>query len=238
MLAKRFGRSLLAFFSALILSAVLLLTAIEINAFDLDFFRSEYVKLNTAEAIGISEPELMQTTELLLAYIKGEQQDLRIKAVIKGVERQVFNQREIDHMVDVQRLYAVAHWLRNSGIVMLFLFLGLLLFLTGRKFWQFLARGYLAGATVFLLFLGAIALAISRDFLWFWNNFHYLIFTNDLWILNPETDILIQMVPEQFFLDLVVRIIISFGLALLGLAALAGFYLYRKSKNSYKNIKV
>lgn len=232
MSANRFGVGLLAFLSAFILIIVLLLTSVELNAFDLGFFRSEYAKLNNAETIGMSEAELMRTTELLLAYIKGEQEDLRIKAVINGVERQVFNQREIDHMVDVQRLYAVAHGVRNAGLVVLLLLLGLLRFWTGRKFWQAFARGYLSGAAVFMILLGAVVLAISRDFLWFWNNFHYLIFTNDLWVLNPETDILIQMVPEQFFLDLVMRIIFVFGLGLLGLAGLAGFTLYKGGNNS------
>ena len=29
--------------------------------------------------------------------------------------------------------------------------------------------------------------------------FHGLLFTNDLWLLNPKTDLMIRMLPEQFF---------------------------------------
>lgn len=218
--------------SALVLLVVILLTAIEWHAFDLNFFHSEYRKLNSTEIIGISEQELMDSTRGLLAYIKGERDDLSIEAVIKGRQRPVFNQREIQHMADVQRLYAIGHWLRNTGLVLFFLLLGVTRYAAGKKFLKFWAGGYLAGAAIFIVLLGAIALAISQDFLWFWNSFHYLIFTNDLWQLDPQTDILIQMVPEEFFFDLVLRILFSFTVVMVGLAVGSGIVFAKKTKVS------
>lgn len=229
MSVKKIIGGLLSLMSALVLIVVILLTAIEINAFDLKFFESEYKKLHSTEIIGISEQDLMQSTQGLLAYIKGERDDLRIEAIIKGENRQVFNQREIKHMVDVQRLFAVSNWVRNAGIFLLFILIGASRYIIGRKYYRYyLAGGYLTGAAIFFILLGAVALAISRDFLWFWNNFHYLIFTNDLWQLYPETDILIQMVPEQFFLDLVVRILIFFAIAMVALAVISGWILHSR----------
>lgn len=220
----------LSLVSALILIIVILLTTIELNAFNLDFFRSEYRKLNSTQAIGISEQDLLRTTEVLLAYIRGQRHDLQIEAEIKGKMRPVFNQREIDHMADVQRLYTVGHWLRNSGLVLLIILLAGLRRLTGREFRRYWAGGFLAGTVAFICFLAAVVLAISRDFLWFWNKFHTLIFTNDLWLLNPETDILIQIVPEQFFFDLVVRILVFFTLAVVILVVPAGIIFIKKQK--------
>ena len=66
--------------------------------------------------------------------------------------------------------------------------------------------GYIHANWVFLLLFGLLALFAALDFNTFWTNFHRVFFTNDLWLLDPRTDILIQMVPGQFFFDLVMRI--------------------------------
>lgn len=220
------GKNILAWvistISAAVLIVVILLTVIEQCAFDLDFFRSEYVKLNSSTVIGMSEQSLMQTTEDLLAYIKGDRADLDIHAVINGHERPVFNQREITHMADVQRLYAVSHMTRNAGLFLLLFLLMALRVLKGKRYYRFWAGGYLVGAVLFLSVFGIIGVAVSRDFLTFWDQFHTLIFTNDLWLLDPATDVLIQMVPEQFFFDLVVRILVIFAGTILVLALAAG----------------
>jgi len=230
MTGKMWVRRILAVFSAVVLILVILLTTIEWKAFDLDFFRAEYKKLDSAAVIGMSESDLMRTTEGLLDYIQGDRDNLSIVAEINGEDRAVFNQREITHMVDVQRLYAGSHTLRNAGIVVFLLLLGALRWVAGDKFLRSLAGGYLSGAVVLTGLLGVMALAISRDFLLFWNRFHMLFFTNDLWLLNPETDILIQIVPEQFFFDLVVRILVSFSLIVVGLGAISVAVLVRIRK--------
>ncbi|NLI93420.1 MAG: TIGR01906 family membrane protein [Peptococcaceae bacterium] len=224
--------SVLSLFSAFTLIVVILLTIIEMNAFDLNFYRSEFTKNHNAEVIGISDKELMQTTEGLLAYIKGERENLKMEAVIKGKKQQVFNEKEMAHMVDVQKLYATSHRVRNAGIVLFLLLLAALRWAAGPKFLKFWAGGYLSGAGAFFVFLGILALTISTNFYEFWNYFHTLFFTNDLWLLNPETDVLIQIVPEQFFLDLVIRILMFFFLILASLTVLSVIVLF-KNKRRY-----
>lgn len=208
--------------SAIVLIMVILLTVVQQCVFDMDFFRSEYVKLDSTSVIGMSDQSLMQTTEALLAYIKGDRADLNIRAVINGQERPVFNQREITHMADVQKLYTFSHTCRNAGVVLLLLLLISLRLLTGKKYYRVWAGAYLVGAVLFIGLFGFIGIAVSQDFLAFWDRFHTVIFTNDLWLLDPATDVLIQMVPEQFFFDLVVRILIMFTGAVLILALAAG----------------
>ena len=38
-----------------------------------------------------------------------------------------------------------------------------------------------------------------------------MLFNNDLWMLNPATDNLINIVPEGFFVDMTKRIVIIFS---------------------------
>ena len=61
--------------------------------------------------------------------------------------------------------------------------------------------------TVFLL-LGAW---VFIDFDSFWTMFHHVFFPgNDLWILDLRKDILIMIVPPEFFFHLVSRIFFTF----------------------------
>jgi integral membrane protein (TIGR01906 family) len=64
------------------------------------------------------------------------------------------------------------------------------------------------------------------DFTLFWDLFHRLTFDNYLWLLDPRTDILIQMVPEQFFYNTVMRIIMYFIISILIPALASMFHLY------------
>lgn len=50
---------------------------------------------------------------------------------------------------------------------------------------------FLAGALGFLVYGGGFAQAFYR--------LHELLFTNDLWLMNPETDVLIRMMPQMLF---------------------------------------
>ena len=76
-----------------------------------------------------------------------------------------------------------------------------------------------------------IVMAALIDFNTFWTNFHLIFFRNDLWLLNPNTDRLILMVPLNFFITLVTRIII---VSVVGLSAMIGlvYFFVRKERNA------
>ena len=57
------------------------------------------------------------------------------------------------------------------------------------------------GLAALLLPLGAFAIWAAADFSGAFTFFHETLFTNDLWLLNPETDLLLRLLPEQFFAD-------------------------------------
>ncbi|MGB4393229.1 MAG: DUF1461 domain-containing protein, partial [Bacillota bacterium] len=46
----------------------------------------------------------------------------------------------------------------------------------------------------------------ARDFTRWWTAFHLVTFDNDLWRLDPATDWLIRIFPEEFFFAAVKRI--------------------------------
>lgn len=86
-----------------------------------------------------------------------------------------------------------------------------------------LREGAVAGArgalTAAMLAAGALALWAAADFDGLFMTFHRLAFRNDLWLLNPRTDLLIRLMPEEMFVDLGVRGGIAAGAGLALLAA-------------------
>ena len=63
--------------------------------------------------------------------------------------------------------------------------------------------------------LACIGAYVAVDFSSFWTKFHHIFFTNDLWLLDYDTDRMIRICPEQLFFDIVVRFaLIGFGVVL------------------------
>lgn len=221
---------ILGFIAVFSLIMGLFISSIMWVAFDMDYYDREYKKLNISQSTGMSQQELLNTTKELLNYIKDKRDDLNIWAVVHGQERQVFNQREIAHMVDVKNLFALGLRLRWLSFGVFALLVAFLAWCKGKEVLRLLSASYLRVLALFGVVLIILLILMSMDFTAVWNGFHYIAFSNDLWILNPETDILIQMVPEPFFYDTVIRILSIFGLALLILGICSGIILIKSAK--------
>lgn len=199
----------------LLFSLGFLLLVIDYWCFQRSFYQREYSKDNTAEKIGMSEAELMNATNTLLDYLEDNRDDIVVEAEINGSTQEVFNERETLHMIDVKALYqnakAFEYALLISGTIALFF--GNYLSKDNTKATQ--KFGYKYGVSLLFLFLTFLMIWIIADFNGFWTSFHQFFFTNDLWLLDPNTSIMINMFPSIFFEDLVVRIIISFAIFLI-----------------------
>ena len=68
--------------------------------------------------------------------------------------------------------------------------------------------------------LGVLALIIASDFNRAFIAFHHIFFRNNLWQLNPDRDWVIRLLPEGFFLDMVIVIGSVFTFSLIIVMAL------------------
>ena len=66
-------------------------------------------------------------------------------------------------------------------------------------------RGLLWGLRIFAAAAAILAVWAVADFDGFFITFHKVAFTNDGWLLNPGTDMLIRLMPEEFFISLGIR---------------------------------
>ncbi len=226
-------RSKINYLTGFLISAlvfpVLLVTGIQWTAYNEAFYERQYNRLNTAETIGISRGDLSRVTGVLVDYIRGKRDSLDVEAEIRGERRLVFNDRETAHMVDVRKLFNFAERLRKFSIFGILLLGTILYFNSGKHPLRFLASSYLAAGAVLLVLLAVLIPLVRSNFTYYWDQFHYLFFDNDLWLLNPETDIMIQMLPESFFNHAVQRVMVFFAGGSI-ILAIPAIFLHRQSR--------
>ena len=199
-------------FTAFCLMIILLITSVEAVVYwTPGYFEREYTKYNVLDSLpSMTMEDLLEVTDEMMDYLKGEREDLHVVTVMDGQEREFFNEREIAHMEDVQVLFLRAMSLRRACIFICVLCLGLL-FLTKAPVRRVLPPSICAGTGLFFGITAILALIISGDFTKYFVIFHHIFFDNDLWILDPATDMLINIVPEGFFMDTAARIALLFG---------------------------
>ena len=220
--------SLLGIVSACSLIAFLLLSSVDMNCFNTGFFSEQYRDLHTAEQLGMSGSDLMKATTTLLDYLRGDVESIDVSVTIDGVSQEAFNARERAHMVDVRTLYQNAMAVRWIALGVWVASVVALILLRKKAFLDDLSRGFLFVSFLFVLFLILLGIWILADFTGFWTTFHQLFFTNDLWLLNPATDLMINLFPGAFFSHLVIRILLWF-LAFYLPCLIVAFYNRRQS---------
>lgn len=183
-----------------------LITSVEAVAYwTPGYYEREYTKYGVADTVHMNMDDLLEVTDEMMAYLRGKRADLHVETVVAGQPREFFNAREIAHMEDVRGLFIGALALRRiclaAAAVSVFL-----LFALKASVRRLLPRALMAGAGIFLLITAGLAALISTDFTKYFVIFHHIFFDNDLWILDPRTDLLINIVPEPFFMDTAVRI--------------------------------
>lgn len=174
---------------------------------DLDaFYTYEIEKSNIEAAVNIPEEDLLPLYKALTDYMVGSIDSIQVEATVDGIVMPMYNQREIDHMVDVRHLIDLLKRL----ILFIVILLGSSLFVLIRKK-EKIATVFLGQViSTFLIFIGFVGMAMT-DFNKYFIKFHELLFTNDLWLLNPLTDRMIMLLPEVFFKDIVLLIVVSYG---------------------------
>ena len=136
-------------------------------------------------------------TRMITDFLAGRIHDFQYVFTSGGTEWIGFHDYEAAHMTDCQRLIGL------DGIVTLALLavLALCALPALRKGDRTRFRkGFLTGTGVFAALVAAGAIWALIDFDGLFTTFHHLAFTNDLWLLDPRTDLLIRLMPEEFFI--------------------------------------
>ena len=198
------------------------------------YFEREYTMYNVPETVSMEMDDLLYVTDEMMMYLRGDgRDDLNISVPVDGHTRPFFNEREMAHMEDVRNLFIGALHLRTACIAAAFLCLALM-FLVKADVKRILPRAVCTGTGIFMVLTAGLALLISTDFTKYFIIFHKIFFDNDLWILDPATDLLINIVPEPFFADTAARIAFTFSFLVLALFFVCLACIRRSGKRSKK----
>lgn len=216
-----------AFVASLSAILILLISSFEIGAYsNYGWYEKEYAKYHVLDDLEMEMEDVMHVTEEMMRYLRGNREDLVVHTVVDGEEREFFNDREKAHMVDVQNLFIGGLWLRRIAVLIFVLSVAGMI---GTKAdWKtLLPKSFLIGLGAFVGIAGILGVLFTSDFNKYFIMFHEMFFDNDLWLLDPRTDLLIRMLPEGFFLDMVIRIGIIFMISLIIGVIISSIVLYK-----------
>jgi len=195
-------------------------------------YEYSFDEYNAVEVTGIEEGELDEAAENLVDYFNGSIDSPQMVVSKNGHEMELFNQKEITHLKDVKNLIQMFYTIQWITIIYTLIFIIAGFLVLKKNFVDRLLRLLFFGgvATFALLAFFGIWAAISFDNLF--NLFHETSFSNDLWKLDPRTDYLIMMFPEDFFFDAAVLLIGATLVEAFLIGGGAWFYHRKRSRNA------
>ncbi|GAB6106373.1 DUF1461 domain-containing protein [Fusibacter bizertensis] len=186
-------------------------------AFDEGYYYKLFSDLKVHEQIGIDDLALSRVTHALVSYIDNGSGDINLRESVLGEDVQFFNNKEIQHLHDIQVLVENARTFLILMNILMLLSIVLLWWFGKNNSAQFLKDLFSPFKYAFfmtIIFLGSLIALYFTNFDWAFTKFHEIFFTNDLWLLNPQTDRLIMLMPIEFFITFVSKWLTSVSIIL------------------------
>lgn len=195
---KKFFTTFLIIIQCFSLFISSILAVIFYVCFDINFYKEFYQKENIANYIDTSSDNLINNTQNLLNYLNKKEQ----------LNTDWFSEKDILHMVDVQNLYTFSHNIMIYCFITFILSTIIIILNLRGKSLLYITKIFNKVLLLFIVLVGGLSAVIAYNFNSFWIKFHTTLFSNDLWLLSPNESNLIKMVPEEFFISLITKIII------------------------------
>jgi len=193
---------------------IIILLGFRIIVYNQSFYEKEFQKNNVYETF----PEQTVDIEVgnLFNYLIND----------KKLDTTFFNEKEKSHLKDVKDMIDSAI---NLLLILILLFFILLIYFYNTKQLIIFFNSLMLGSFLSIFLILIIFLLSLSNFDDLFLNFHLISFNNDLWLLNPETDNLIKLFPQQFFYDALSRIVI-YSLIISVLVLIFSFYIRNRLK--------
>lgn len=214
----------------ILLPVVIVLSVVRLLATDqyltIEYNRSDFPR----DQYGFDYADRLNFASATVTYMR-DGLGLNALANLEWRGQPVYNERELEHMVDVQKVFqaATGMWVLTLSICLI------AIFILGwrRENRSALALALKRGGLLTAGLVGVAALlAVIGWQLWF-DTFHRLFFAPGTWLFNA-TDTLIRLVPEKFWFDTALSLA---GLSLAGglLIALIGWQLQKQFSSSVRS---
>ncbi|MGB9750001.1 MAG: TIGR01906 family membrane protein [Caldisericia bacterium] len=168
-----------------------------IIGFSKNYYLYEFNRIKPELKLNVDPKFIRYAAQVIPEYLSGKRDNLDIPGF-----KNFFNEKETKHMEDVRNIF--------KYVILLTIFIGIIIFLLINK--KDLPNIFLFSFIPIILFL-ILYLFIPFDELF--TNFHLILFKNDLWLLDPNIDRLIVLLPEDFFIRALQKILIFTSVALI-----------------------
>lgn len=237
----RMTPAVLGFFSAMLLSFTLFVTAAFLVLYcNPGYFQREYEKYDVLNNMPIEmsmsrDDGLLHVTDHMMDFLLHGQkpEELQVEAMIDGQLKPFFSEQELSHMMDVRDIFMICirfAALCFVGTVVLLLISRLAVCHDEPKIFRFSSGvGIISGAAVLIAGLIGFICIVAKDFDAAFLKMHQTLFSNMDWLMDPNDNMLVNIVPEGFFSDTALRIGIVFAI-LMTLMLVAGVLLIRSAR--------
>ena len=204
---------------------------------DAGLYQQGFDDYHITRRTGITQADLRTVGAEIRRYFNSPEEPLGVRTRIYGEERDLFNPREVTHMRDVkvliQKVYLV---MKVAGAILVAGVIGSIIWHRSSSPDK-LALLFHWGGWLTLVLVMAVGLLAITGFDALFLRFHQLVFTNDLWQLDPRTDYLIIIFPQGFWFDATLRVAmtaVASALVLVGVSAVfLGFRWWIGPNRSY-----
>ena len=202
----------LKYISYLLWVPLILTISFEIITFSDWIYEFNWDRNNISYRSNLTNNELDQVSDQIKDYFKNDDEKITIN-IERNKSINLFNQREIDHMVDVKNLIKFTLLFERISLVIIFFTLIISSYINGLKeiqrvLIQIIYKSFIIWSGIILLIISGMVINFNYTF----TLFHKIFFRNDLWILDPRNDYLLILFPERFFLEICIIILLLFTL--------------------------
>jgi len=149
-----------------------------------------------AKTTGLDDPQLQRIADAFVAYFQGPPGQIQMQVTAFGQSRPLFNDKEITHMEDVQRL--IQFFLRMQIVAAAVVVLRVGVAVAFDRAAAPVGRELLWSTALMVALVVLVGVLSLIDFDGLWTRFHQIAFRNDLWQLDPSKDYLIMLFPKPF----------------------------------------
>ncbi len=184
-----------AFLISLSIILFILLYSIDFMAKDISYYNNFHNEYKIDKESGLSKEWIENASNSLVEFIKNGD---------KEVLKHHFNKKEISHMEDVYKLFKLDRVVYTSLFIITLIVFLYKIIKNDFILFKYIRKYILITYITVISFLGICSLFFSESFIYF----HKLFFNNDLWLLDYETDLMIRILPEEFFFMLFLNVLV------------------------------
>lgn len=233
----RFSYPILAVLFTLMLYFILFVSAFELACYNnSSYYRKEFKKFKVEESLKEYRGEEIPLSDLenvmreTLRYLRGDRENLLIPVSVNGESTEFYQEDEASHMADVRVLFTTSLTLRTMFILSCLAILFFLLILEHGKAFYILGKGFLFTSIGLLSVLLLLSLYAVMHFDTAFTEFHHIFFAQGNWEFDPTLSRMIDIMPEEFFADTALRILMHY-LFLLVFPFLVSFFFVKRARD-------